>query len=203
MIKILDSSNINDLIKLLNNLNTVMGQDLNKEIPWTGMTRREILIDKLVNNWLRWESKTRSSIGWFENDQLRTVLFIDFSITIKAWSISYYFSDYKDYRSIHIGNLCAKIAMENAERIGYYEYYRVTEASKIKTFDRAWKNGIRKKYLMVVEEIIPAYEKPISIHAWEWLFEGNAKTIDCAIVKGILLPEYRIYENNNLDSGYK
>ena len=67
MIKILDASNINDLIKLLNNLNTVMGQDLNKEIPWTGMTRREILVDKLVNNWLRWESKTRSSIGWFED----------------------------------------------------------------------------------------------------------------------------------------
>jgi hypothetical protein len=56
---------------------------------------------------------------------------------------------------------------------------------------------------MVVEEIVEAYEKPISIHAWEWLFEGNSKTIDCAIVKGILLPEYRIYENDNLDSGNK
>ena len=198
MIKILDASNVNDLIKLLDNITTVMGQDLSEKIPWTGMTRREILVDKLVNNWLKWESKTRSSIGWFEDGHLRTVLFIDFSITVKAWSMSYYFSDYKDYRAIHTGTLCGEVAMETAEHIGYYEYYRVIEASKIKTFDRAWKNSIRRRYMMVIEEIVPLLEKPISTHAWEWLFEGNSKTIDAAIIKGILLPEHRIYENSYL-----
>jgi uncharacterized protein YfaS (alpha-2-macroglobulin family) len=44
---------------------------------------------------------------------------------------------------------------------------------------------------MVVDEIVPALEKPITTHSWDWLFEMNSKTIDSAIVKGILLPEYR------------
>ena len=195
MIKLLNDSNIDDLTKLLDNVNSIMGQNLDEEIQWTGgQTRREILFDKLVNNWLKWESKTRRSIGWFEDGRLRTVLFIDFSITIKAWSMSYYISDYKDYRSIHTGAQCGEMAMTDAERIGYYEYYRVIEASKIKVFDRAWKNSIRQRYMMVVEEIVPAFEKPITSHAWDWLFEGNAKTVDCAIVKGILLPEHRNYK---------
>jgi hypothetical protein len=195
MIKLLNASNIDDLTKLLDNVNSIMGQNLDEEIQWTGgQTRREILLDKLVNNWLKWESKTRRSIGWFEDGRLRTVLFIDFSITIKAWSMSYYISDYKDYRSIHTGAQCGEMAMAEAERIGYYEYYRVIEASKIKTFDRAWKNGIRQRYMIVVEEIVPAFEKPIASHAWDWLFESNAKTVDSAIVKGILLPEHRNYK---------
>ena len=158
MIKLLNDSNIDDLTKLLDNVNSIMGQNLDEEIQWTGgQTRREILFDKLVNNWLKWESKTRRSIGWFEDGRLRTVLFIDFSITIKAWSMSYYISDYKDYRSIHTGAQCGEMAMTDAERIGYYEYYRVIEASKIKVFDRAWKNSIRQRYMMVVEEIVPAF----------------------------------------------
>jgi hypothetical protein len=195
MIKLLNASNIDDLTKLLDNVNSIMGQNLDEEIQWTGgQTRREILLDKLVNNWLKWESKTRRSIGWFEDGRLRTVLFIDFSITIKAWSMSYYISDYKDYRSIHTGAQCGEMAMAEAERIGYYEYYRVIESSKIKTFDRAWKNGIRQRYMIVVEEIVPAFEKPIASHAWDWLFESNAKTVDSAIVKGILLPEHRNYK---------
>ena len=203
MIKFLDETDTDELIRLLNGLNSIMGQNLDEIIQWTGLSRRQLLCEKLINGWLKWKTKTRRSIGWFENDQLRTVLFIDFSITIKAWSMSYYFSNYKDYNAITTGAICGEVIMKEAEKIGYYEYYRIIEASKIKTFDRAWKNGIRKRYLMVVEEIVQAYEKPISIHAWEWLFEGNSKTIDCAIVKGILLPEYRIYENNNLDSGNK
>jgi hypothetical protein len=195
MIKLLDKTNIEDLKLLLSNIDTIMGQDLNEEIQWTGgQTRREILFDKLVNSWIKWENKTRQSIGWFEDGRLRTVLFIDFSITVKAWSMSYFISDYKDYRAIHTGSKCGEIAMAEAERIGYYEYYRVIESSKIKTFDRAWKNSIRQRYMMVVDEIVPAFEKPITSHAWDWLFENNSKTLDSAIVKGILLPEHRNYK---------
>ena len=194
MIKILNKNNIEDLRLLLSNIDTIMGQDLNTNFWAGGQPRREILFDKLTNGWLKWENKTRRSIGWFEDGKLRTVLFIDFSVTVKAWSMSYYISDYKDYRSIHTGSKCGEVAMAEAERIGYYEYYRVIEASKIKVFDRAWKNSIRQRYMMVVEEIVPAFEKPITSHAWDWLFEGNAKTVDSAIVKGILLPEYRDYK---------
>jgi hypothetical protein len=203
MIKFLDENDTDELIHLLDGLDSIMGQNLDEIIQWTGLSRRQMLCEKLINGWLKWKTKTRRSIGWFENGKLRTVLFVDFSILIKSWSMSYYFSNYKDYNAIKTGAICGEVIMKEAEKIGYYEYYRIIEASKIKTFDRAWKNGIRKRYLMVVEEIVEAYEKPISIHAWEWLFEGNSKTIDCAIVKGILLPEYRIYENNNLDSGNK
>lgn len=196
MIKLLDKTNIEDLELLLSNIDTIMGQDLNEKIQWTGgQTRREILLDKLINSWIKWENKTRQSIGWFEDGKLRTVLFIDFSITVKAWSMSYFISDYKDYRAIRTGSKCGEIAMAEAERIGYYEYYRVIESSKIKTFDRAWKNSIRRRYMMVVDEIVPAFEKPITSHAWDWLFENNSKTLDSAIVKGILLPEHR---NDNL-----
>ena len=48
--------------------------------------------------------------------------------------------------------------------------------------------------MIVVEEIVTAFEKPIASHAWDWLFESNAKTVDSAIVKGILLPEHRNYK---------
>lgn len=195
MIKLLDKTNIEDLKLLLSNIDTIMGQDLNEEIQWTGgQTRREILLDKLINSWIKWENKTRQSIGWFKDGKLRTVLFIDFSITVKAWSMSYFISDYKDYRAIHTGSKCEEIAMAEAERIGYYEYYRVIESSKIKTFDRAWKNSIRQRYMIVVEEIVPAFEKPITSYTWDWLFENNSKTLDSAIVKGILLPEHRNYK---------
>ena len=191
MIKLLDKTNIEDFRLLLSNIDTIMGQDLSEFIPWTGQTRREILVDKMIHDWLLWESKTRNTFGWFEDGKLRTVLCQDFSITVKAWSMSYYFSDYKDYRAIHTGTKCGECAMAEAERIGYYEYYRVIEASKIKVFDRAWRDSIRKRYVMVVDEIVPALEKPITTHSWDWLFGLNSKTIDSAIVKGILLPEYR------------
>jgi hypothetical protein len=191
MIKILDKTNIKDLKELMSNIDTVMGQDLSEVIPWTGQTRREILVDKLIHDWLMWDSKTRNAFGWFEDGKLRTMLCQDFSVVVKAWSMSYYFSDYKDYRAIHTGTKCGEYAMAEAERIGYYEYYRVIEASKIKVFDRAWRDSIRKRYIMVVDEIVPALEKPITTHSWDWLFELNSKNIDSAIVKGILLPEYR------------
>jgi hypothetical protein len=191
MIKLLDKTNIEDFKSLLSNIDTIMGQDLSEFIPWAGKSRREILVDKIIHDWLMWGSKSRNAIGWFEDGKLRTVLCQDFSITVKAWSMSYYFSDYKDYRAIHTGTACGEYAIAEAERVGYYEYYRVIEASKIKVFDRAWRDTIRKRYVMVVDEIVPALEKPITTHSWDWLFEMNSKTIDSAIVKGILLPEYR------------
>lgn len=191
MIKLLTKDNIEDIKMLLSNIDTVMGQDLSEFIPWIEKTRREILVDKIVNDWLQWESKGRNAIGWFEDNRLRTVLCQDFSIVVKAWSMSYYFSDYKDYRAIHTGTKCGEYAIAEAERIGYYEYYRVIEASKIKVFDRAWRDTIRKRYIMVVDEVVPALEKPITTHSWNWLFEMNTKTVDSAIVKGILLPQFR------------
>jgi hypothetical protein len=193
MIKLLNESHIDDLTALLSNIDTIMGQSLSEEIQWTGKIRREMLLDKLVSGWLRWGNKSRNVIGWYEGDKLRSVLFQDFSITIKAWAMSYYFSDYRNYQAIHTGTACGKIAMELAEKAEYYEYYRVIEADKIKAFDRAWKDSIRSRYLMVVDEIIPANHKPIASQAWDWLFESAAKTVDCAIVKGILLPEHRPY----------
>lgn len=193
MIKILNETNIEDLKNLLGNIDNIMGQPLDEYITWTGQTKREMLVDRIVSNWLKWDNKTRNAIGWFEDGRLRTLLCQDFSVTIKAWSMSYYFSDYKGYAAINTGTLCGAWAMEEAERVGYYEYYRVIESSKIEVFNRAWKNSIRTRYLLVVDELVPASEKPITTYAWDWLFEGNAKTVDSAIVKGILLPEYRNY----------
>lgn len=193
MIKLLNETHVNDLKDLLSGINTIMGQSLDEEIQWTGKTRREMLVDKLVSGWLNWGNKTRNVIGWYEDSQLRSALFQDFSISTKAWSMSYYFSNYNDHRAIHTGSQCGEVAMEIAEKAEYYEYYRLIEASKIKAFERAWKNSIRDRYIMVVDEIIPAQEKPITTQAWDWLFESAAKTVDAAIVKGILLPEYRPY----------
>jgi len=191
MIKILNDSDIDSLKALLLNINTIMGQDLSEVIPWTGATRREILTEKLINDYLRWNSKSRNTIGWYDGTQLRSVLFQDFSVVQKSWSMSYYISDYRDYRALHSGTECARLAWSEAEKLNYYEYYRVIEASKIKTFERAWRDTIRSRYLMVVDEVVPAHEKPMTTHAWDWLFEGSSKTVDTAIVKGILLPKYR------------
>jgi hypothetical protein len=193
MIKLLNETNISDLKDLLSTIDNIMGQSLSEEIQWTGKTRREMLLEKLVSSWLCWGNKTRNVIGWYEDGCLRSALFQDFSIGIKAWSISYYFSNYNDHRSIHTGSECGQVAMDIAEKAEYYEYYRVIEASKIKAFERAWKNSIRSRYLMVVDEIVLAQEKPITSQAWDWLFESSAKSVDSAIVKGILLPEYRPY----------
>ncbi len=193
MIKLLNESHLVDLKKLIANIDSIMGQNLNEVIPYTQLVRREMLVDKIANDYLFWNSKSRNAIGWFEDGVLRTLLCQDFSTVVKAWSMSYYISDYKDYRAIHTGTKCGEYAMSEAEKINYYEYYRVIEADKIKVFDRAWRDSIRQRYLMVVEEIVPALEKPITSHAWDWLFEMNAKTTDSAIVKGILLPQYRPY----------
>jgi len=192
MIKILNDSNIDDLVNLINNIDTVMGQDLDENIPWAGVNRRQSLIDNLVNNWLKWESKTRNSIGWFEDGKLRTVLFIDFSITIKAWTMSYLLTDYKDYKGLRSCTKVIEVAWEEAKRVGYYECYRVIESSKFEAFTRLGKTStIEPQYIIVVDEIVPAFEKPMTTLAWDWLFEGNAKTIESAIVKAILLPEHR------------
>ena len=191
MVKILNETNIEDLKLLLSNIDVLLRQNLLEVVPWTGKTHKELLINVMINNWLSWENKSKTIFGWFEDNRLRTVLFQDFSLDTKSWSIAYYFSDYKNYRAIHTGTKCGELAMAKAESIGYYEYYRVIEASKIKVYDRAWKDSIRKRYIMVVDEIVPAFEKPIIANSWNWLYGSYAKTVDTAIVKGILLPEYR------------
>jgi hypothetical protein len=193
MIKLLNESNVDDLSRLLSNINTVMGQDLNEVNPYSKKTRRELLVEKLTNDWLKWDSKSRNAIGWFEDGQLRTLLCQDFSVVVKAWAMSYYFSDYKDRRAIHTGTSCGEYAMSEAEKLGYYEYYRVIDSDKVKVWDRAWRDSIRSRYTMVVDEIVPALEKPMTTLAWDWLFETNAKTKDSAIVKGILKSEFRPY----------
>jgi hypothetical protein len=191
MVKILNETNIEDLKLLMANIDTLMGQNLFEVIPWTGKTHKEILIDVMINNWLLWGNKTKAVFGWFEDNKLRAVLFQDFSLDTKAWSITYYIADYNNYRGIYAGAKCFEHATDNAESAGYYEYYRVIDASKIKVYDRAWKESDRKRYIMVVDEIVPAFEKPIIVNSWNWLYGAYAKPVDTAIVKGILLPEYR------------
>lgn len=193
MIKLLNETNIQDIKNLVSNIDTIMGQDLNEINPYSKVSRRELLVEKLTSDWLKWGHPTRNIIGWFEDGVLRTILCQEYSLTVKAWAISYYISDYKDYRGIHSGTRCGEYAMAEAEKINYYEYYRVIDLDKVKVWERAWRDTIRSRYIMVVDEIVPALEKPMSTLTWDWLFEMNAKTKDSAIVKGILKPEFRPY----------
>jgi hypothetical protein len=193
MIKLLNLDNQEEFKNMLAGVSTVMGQDLNWVNPLSGKTRRDHLSDYLVDGWLQWPNTvTRRNIGWFHEGELRAVLFQDFSTSIKSWSISYYFSNCGTSLGRRAGGECLDYAIEEAERLGYYEYYRVIQASKFRAFDRYATSKLRSRYLLALDEIVPAHEKPMCSLTWSWLFEGNAKEVDTAIVKGMLKPEFRI-----------
>ena len=192
MIKILDLSDTNQFKKMLDGVDTIMGQPMDWTNPLTGKSRRENIFEYLVETWLQHSnSYNRRNIGWFHNNELRAVLFQDFSLTVKAWSISYYFSNCGNLLGRQAGGECLDFAIEEAERLNYYEYYRVIEASKYKAFDRYAISKLRPRYMLVLDEIVPAHEKPMTSLTWNWLYEGNAKDVDAAIVKGVLKNEYR------------
>jgi hypothetical protein len=193
MIKLLNLSNREEFKNMLAGVSTVMGQDLDWTNPFSGRTRRDHLTDYLVDGWLQWpDTVTRRNIGWYHEGELRSVLFQDFSTSIKAWSISYYFSNCGTSLGRRAGGECLDYAIEEAERLNYYEYYRVIQASKFKAFDRYATSKLRSRYLLALDEIVVAHEKPMCSLTWSWLFEGNAKEVDTAIVKGMLKPEFRV-----------
>lgn len=192
MIKLLDSSNKEDLKTLLSKLDTVMGQSLDAVNPLTLQTRRVALIDYLCNSRLNWSNTPgKRNIGWFHEGELKAVLFQDFSTTVKAWSISYYFSSCKSLLGRRAGGECLDFALQEAERLNYYEYYRVIEASRYHAFHNYANSKLRDRYMLVLDEVVPAHERPMTSLTWDWLFEGNAKDVAVAVVKGVLKPEYR------------
>ena len=73
----------------------------------------------------------------------------------------------------------------------FQDFYRVIEASKYKAFDRYAISKLRHRYELVLDETVPAHEKPMTSLSWNWLFEGSAKGIDTVIVKGLLKQEFR------------
>lgn len=192
MIELLHLKHKDQLVNLLDGVKTVMGQDMDYVNPLTGKSRRENFSDYVIESWLHFpECMTRRNIGWFQDGILKAILLQDFSTTIKAWSISYYFSSCNDLSGRKAGGECLDYAIAEAERLEYYEYYRVIQASKYKAFDRYAISKLRHRYTLVVDEIVPAHEKPMTSLAWDWLYEGHAKEVDAAIVKGILKQEYR------------
>lgn len=192
MIKLLDLSNTDEIRNLLGKLNTIMGQDIHQIIPFSVKTRKDHLVDLIVSSRLACaDAATRINIGWYHEGELKAILFPDFSTTVKAWSISYYFSSCKSMLGRTAGGECLDFAITEAEKLNYYEYYRVIEASKYKAFDKYANSKLRSRYELVLDEIVPAHEKPMTSLAWDWLFEGNAKDVDVAIVKGVLKQEFR------------
>lgn len=192
MIKILNLSDKQQFLDMMYEIDTVMGQPMDAVSSLTGRSRRQLLSDYLIDSWLQYpDSPTRRNIGWFHNDELKAVLFQDFSKTVKAWSISYYFSSCGNSLGRQAGGECLDFALTEAERLNYYEYYRVIEASKYKAFDRYAISKLRHRYELVLDETVPAHEKPMTSLSWNWLFEGAAKSIDTIIVKGMLKQEFR------------
>lgn len=191
MIKLLNLSNLSELQDLLGKLNNIMDRDLDQVNPLTLQSRRDAILEHLVSSRFSWDSPSKRNIGWYHEDELKAVLLQDFSKTVKAWSISYYFSSCGDMLGRTAGGECLDFALTEAELLNYYEYYRVIEASKYKAFDKYANSKLRSRYEMVLDEVVPAHEKPMTSLAWDWLFEGNAKEVDCAIVKGVLKQEFR------------
>jgi hypothetical protein len=196
MIKLLDINNANEFRNLMEQIDTIMGQDLNAYNPLTDQTRRESFIQYVIQQRFQQtanhtDSLTRRNIGWYHEGELKAVLFQDFSTSIKAWTISFYFSTCKSLLGRRAGGECLDWALAEAERLEYYEYYRVIELSKYKAFDRYATSKLRHRYMLVLDEIVPAHERSVSGLVWDWLFEGNAKDVDVAVVKGILKQEYR------------
>jgi len=192
MIKLLNLSNTDEITNLLGKLDTIMGQDINQVNPLTLKTRRYHIVDYIVSSRLAWaDSVSKRNIGWYHDGELKAILLQDFSTTVKAWSISYYFSSCGSLLGRTAGGECLDFALAEAERLNYYEYYRVIEASKYKAFDKYANSKLRPRYELVLDEIVPAHEKPMTSLAWDWLFEGNAKEVDVAIVKGVLKQEFR------------
>lgn len=191
MIKLLTLDNVNEIQNLLGKLDNVMGVDINQINPMTLKPRRDSILESIISGCLTWDSPSKRNIGWYHEGELKAVLFQDFSKTVKAWSISYYFSSCGTMLGRTAGGDCLDFAITEAERLNYYEYYRVIEAAKYKAFDKYAISKLRYRYELVLDELVPAHEKPMTSLAWDWLFEGNAKDIDTVIVKGILKQEFR------------
>jgi hypothetical protein len=191
MIKLLNSSNLNELQTLLSKLDNIMGRDLDQVNPLTLLSRRDSILEHLVSSRFSWDSPSKRNIGWYHEDELKAVLFQDFSKTVKAWSISYYFSSCGNMLGRTAGGECLDFAITEAERLNYYEYYRVIESSKYKAFNKYAISELRHRYELVLDELVPAHEKPMTSLSWDWLFEGNSKDVDTVIVKGILKQEFR------------
>ena len=191
MIKLLNLNNVTELRNLLSKIDSIMGQDINQINPLTSTTRRDRIVDYIISSRLAWDTPSKRNIGWYHEGELKAVLFQDFSNTIKAWSIGYYFSSCGTMLGRTAGGECLDFAITEAERLNYYEYYRVIEATKYKAFNKYAISKLRHRYELVLDELVPAHEKPMTSLSWDWLFEGNAKEVDCAIVKGVLKQEFR------------
>jgi hypothetical protein len=122
MIKLLNLSNVNELQNLLDKLNGIMGQDINQINPLTTKSRRDSILEYIVSSRLAWDSPSKRNIGWYHEGELKAVLFQDFSKTIKAWSIGYYFSSCGTMLGRTAGGECLDFALTEAERLNYYEY---------------------------------------------------------------------------------
>lgn len=192
MIKLLNLNNTDEIKNLLGKLDTIMGQDINQVNPLTLRTRRDHIVDYIVSSRLAWEDAvSKRNIGWYHEGELKAILLQDFSTTVKAWSISYYFSSCGSMLGRTAGGECLDFALAEAEKLNYYEYYRVIEATKYKAFDKYAISKLRHRYELVLDELVPAHEKPMTSLTWDWLFEGNAKEVDVAVVKGVLKQEFR------------
>ena len=191
MIKLLTLNDIDDIKNLLNTINTVTGESMDSIDPITQKTRKNSIIDFIVTSCLAWNSPFKRTIGWYHNGELKAVMIQDFSMTVKAWLIVIYFSSCGSLLGRIAGGECLDFAIEEAERLNYYEYYRVVESSKYKAFNKFAISKLRHRYELVADELVPCYEKPMTTLAWEWLFRGQSKTVDVVIVKGVLKQEFR------------
>jgi len=193
MIKLLDASFAGEFKEMLLHVDRVMGRDINYINPVTGTTIREHLTETITSGWCQWQGAvTRRSIGWFHNNELHSVLLQDFSTTVKAWSINYYLCRAGSTHTSTAAADCLDYAITEAEKFNYYEYYQLIPATDYKTVAALYENSkLQSKYLMALDEIIPPWEKSVSSLTWDWLFEGNSRGIDMAIIKGFLKPKYR------------
>ena len=191
MIKLLTLNNVQEIKNLLDKLPTVTGQDMNLVDSITQQTKRNNIVDFIVSGCLSWDSPYKRNIGWYHQGELKAMLFQDFSTTMKAWSILYYFSSCGSMLGRTAGGECLDFAITEAERLNYYEYYRVIEADKYRAFHKFAISSLRHRYELVIDELVPAYEKPMTTLTWDWLFAGNSKTVDVVVVKGILKQQFR------------
>jgi hypothetical protein len=112
----------------------------------------------------------------FEN--AHSSIICDFSTMIPSWNLILSGCWSKDL---------IRDAIDYAEQKGYYSFYTRINFEKLELY----KNHVNADYEIIIEEIVPPNEKPVSILFWDWVCSSSCINKETCIVYHVLPQRYR------------
>lgn len=191
MIKQLTKTDAAAIATLIHSRDTLMSQGLGEILTNTTDSRKNLLVDTVINFFTREDNPYTVVFGKFEDGELKALICATFSYMIPAWNTSYVISNYNTaFGAIATFDLIKEV-ITFAESRGYYQYYTVVEKDRAEWYDKLFKLKMKTNYLTAIDEVVLAHKRPVSGLYWEWLYESRCKNIDTVVVSHWLSSEHR------------